>query len=673
MKAQREKEAAIEKTPEVKEEEEPDDWESLLSDDEDKKGEKQETKAETPVAEETTDDQNQDKRKFRSPICCVLGHVDTGKTLLLDKIRKSNVQKGEAGGITQQIGATYFPIEAIQNLTNSLTTNVITSLKGGKKGAGETEEALNQVNVPGLLIIDTPGHESFTNLRTRGSSLCDIAILVVDIMHGIEQQTEESIRLLKQKKTPFIVALNKIDRLNEWKPVPNAPIHQALEQQTAYVKQLYEEKVKETITLFAEKGLNACLYYRNDDFRKFVSIVPTSAVTGEGIPDLLMLLIQLTQRMMTNQLYLSDDLKCTVLEVKITEGLGTCIDVISSDGTLREGDKIVVCGKNGAIVTTVRALLTPQALREIRVKSNYQHHKKITAAQGIKIVAHDLQDAVAGTQLFVYREGDDLEEIKEEVQQDLENIQNIDRQDVGVYVQASTLGSLEALLCFLKESKIPVANVGIGNIHKKDVSKASVMVEKDKKYACILAFDVKISPDIQLFAENVGVTIFSAPIIYHLEQAFTNYLDKIESEKRKAHASEAVWPCVLEIFPEHIFNKRNPIILGVKVVRGELKLLTPVCVIKETETLYLGRVASIEENHKNIDAAKAGSEVAIKIEHDPSNTTIYAFERHFDHTHQLMSRITRHSLDRLKEFFGSSLSKKDIKLLREMKEIYNID
>merc|ERR1712100_949267 len=341
--------------------------------------------------------------EMRSPICCVLGHVDTGKTLLLDKIRRSNVQRGEAGGITQQIGATYFPLDSIKKLTGTLN------------------EGLNlQYKVPGLLIIDTPGHESFTNLRSRGSSLCDIAVLVVDINHGIEQQTEESIKLLRKRKTPFVVALNKIDRIFEWKEKPNAPIRESLKDQKPNFVTQYDKMVEDTKTLFAERGMNSSLYYKNKDFRNVVSIVPTSAVTGEGIPDLVMLLVQLTQKTLKEQLFLSPQLKCTILEIKVVEGLGTTADVIVSDGILKEGDTIVLCGMHGPIVTTIRALLTPPPLKEIRVKAGkgnpYIHCKTIKAAMGVKIVAHDLHDAVAGSQLLVAGPDEDIDELKEEVQ-----------------------------------------------------------------------------------------------------------------------------------------------------------------------------------------------------------------------------------------------------------------
>jgi translation initiation factor 5B len=268
--------------------------------------------------------------RLRSPIICILGHVDTGKTKLLDKIRHTHVQEGEAGGITQQIGATYFPIEAV------------------RQEAAKVNPELTY-RIPSLLIIDTPGHESFTNLRSRGSSLCDIAILVVDIMHGLEQQTLESIELLKMRKTPFIVALNKVDRLYGWKPCPMAPIRQALEENPSTAAE-FERRVRETKTAFAEIGFNAELYWENTDYRRNLSLVPTSAISGEGIPDLLMLLVQLPQRLLVERLKFIDFVYCTVLEVKVIDGLGTTIDVVLTGGALHEADTIVVCGLDGPII-----------------------------------------------------------------------------------------------------------------------------------------------------------------------------------------------------------------------------------------------------------------------------------------------------------------------------------
>ena len=322
-----------------------------------------------------------------------------GKTQLLDKIRRTDVGDSEAGHITQQIGASFFPIEAIQELCSKFGENV-------KK---------LQYRVPGLLVIDTPGHESFSNLRSRGSSLCDIAILVVDIMHGIEPQTIESINMLRARRTPFVVALNKVDRLFQWKATPGAPFRQSLTKQSQSVKAEFEARVNGVIADFAAQNLNAMLYYKTKDMkemRSYVQLVPTSAVTGEGIPDLLMLVIQLTQKLMENQLFFEpDDLRASVLEVKTEVGLGACIDVILVNGTLRDTDRIVVCGMNGPIVTDIRALLTPEPMKEIRVKTPYVHHKVIQAAQGVRICANGLEDAVAGSQLMVVHKDDDLDEL----------------------------------------------------------------------------------------------------------------------------------------------------------------------------------------------------------------------------------------------------------------------
>ncbi|GAB2282275.1 hypothetical protein Dimus_016824 [Dionaea muscipula] len=288
---------------------------------------------------------------LRSPICCIMGHVDAGKTKLLDCIRGTNVQEGEAGGITQQIGATYFPAENIRERTKELKADA-------------------KLNVPGLLVIDTPGHESFTNLRSRGSGLCDIAILVVDIMDALKlkPQTIESINLLKMRNTEFIVALNKIDRLNGWKPRRNAPFIKTIKEQSKEAVEDFNSKVKEIITRFMEQGLNTSLYYKNKEMGETFSLVPTSAISGEGIPDLLLLLVQWTQKTMVEKLTFSDEVQCTVLEVKVIEGHGTTIDVILVNGVLHEGDQIVVCGMQGPIVATIRALLTPHPMKELRVK-----------------------------------------------------------------------------------------------------------------------------------------------------------------------------------------------------------------------------------------------------------------------------------------------------------------
>lgn len=518
------------------------------------------------------------KDDLRSPICCILGHVDTGKTKLLDKIRQTDVQGGEAGGITQQIGATYFPVDALRKKTDVVN----------KDGAFE-------FRVPGLLVIDTPGHESFTNLRSRGSSLCNIAILVVDIMHGLEPQTLESMKLLRDRKTPFIVALNKIDRLYGWSRIDNNGFQDSLSMQKKSVVAEFEKRVEQTKLAFAEQGFNSELYYENKSLARNVSLVPTSAHTGEGIPDMLKLLVSLTQERMTNKLMYLSEVECTVLEVKVVEGLGTTIDVVLSNGVLREGDRIVICGLNGAIATNIRALLTPAEMKELRVKSAYVHNKECKAALGVKIAANDLEEAIAGSRLLVVGEDDDEEDLCEEVMSDLESLlSRISTTGRGVSVQASTLGSLEALLEFLRTSKIPVANISIGPVYKRDVMQAGIMLEKAKEYAVMLCFDVKVDKEAQAYADEVGVKIFTADIIYHLFDDFTKHLAQLSEQRKEESKLLAVFPAVLR--PVAVFNKKDPIVIGVDVIEGNLRLLTPIAAVKTNpitgvkEVISLGRV-----------------------------------------------------------------------------------
>lgn len=595
---------------------------------------------------------------LRSPICCILGHVDTGKTKLLDKIRQTNVQEGEAGGITQQIGATYFPIEAIKKRTGLLA-----------------ESQSLEVNVPGLLIIDTPGHESFTNLRSRGSSLCNIAILVIDITAGLEAQTLESLNLLKSRKTPFLVALNKVDRIYDWVPQPNAPIRDTLAKQGSAVRAEFEERLSKIKLALAEQGMNAEIYYKNRDFRKNLAIVPTSAVTGEGVPDLLMLIIQLTQKMMSDDLrYVSGLLECTVLEVKVVEGLGTTVDCVLSNGVLREGDRIAICGLNGPIITNVRALLTPQPLREMRVKGQYQHHRMVTAAIGVKISAPDLEGAVAGCRLLRIEPGMSDLAVAEQVMADLATLLNsVDKTEAGVCVQASTLGSLEALLQFLRDMKIPVSGINIGPVHKRDVIRASTIMDRAPEYAAILAFDVKIEREAQDVAAEMGVKIFSADIIYHLFDRFTAYMKDREEQRKKELADQAVFPCALKIVPGCIFNARDPIVMGVNVTEGTLRVGTPLCVIgPDGATVNLGRVISLEVNHKAVPHLRRGTtSVAIRIEPPPGEAP-KAFGRHFKESDEVFSRLTRTSIDVLKDHFRGDLDKEDWVLVIRLKKLLGI-
>ncbi|XP_056444184.1 eukaryotic translation initiation factor 5B [Gadus chalcogrammus] len=597
---------------------------------------------------------NVDLERLRSPVVCVLGHVDTGKTKILDKLRHTNVQDGEAGGITQQIGATNVPLETIVEQTRMV--------KNFDK---------DTIKIPGMLIIDTPGHESFSNLRNRGSSLCDIAILVVDIMHGLEPQTLESINLLKEKKCPFIVALNKVDRLYDWKKSPETDVVATLKKQKKNTKDEFDERTKSIVLEFAEQGLNAALFHENKDPRTFVSMVPTSAHSGDGMGNLIGLLVELTQTMLARRLAHCDELRAQVMEVKALPGMGTTIDVILINGTLREGETIIVPGVDGPIITQIRGLLLPPPLKELRVKNQYEKHKEVNTAQGVKILGKDLEKTLAGLPLLVAHSEDEIPVLRDELVRELkQTLSSFKLEEKGVYVQASTLGSLEALLEFLRTSKVPYSGINIGPVHKKDVMKASAMLEHDPQYAVILAFDVKVERDSQEMADSLGVRVFAAEIIYHLFDSFTKYREDYKKAKQDEFKNIAVFPVKLRILPAFIFNSRDPIVMGVVVEAGVLHQGTPLCVPSKA-FVDIGIVTSIEMNHKTVESAKKGQEICVKIEPIPGDSP-KMFGRHFEATDFLVSKINRASIDALKSWFRDEMQKSDWQLIMELKNTFEI-
>lgn len=582
--------------------------------------------------------------KLKAPICCVLGHVDTGKTKLLDKIRGTCIQSNEVGGITQQMGATYVPISKINDMTQHFKN-------------------LIQFKLPGIIFIDTPGHEAFSNMRSLGTSFCDFALLVVDIVHGIEPQTIDSINLLKQHKIPFIVAINKVDRLYKWKSSSITQIDEIIEGQTNDVKHEFTQRVNKIICDFAEQSLNVKLFYKNDNPKQYVSLVPTSAITGDGIADLLYLITHLTQLRLTSKLLFNENItQCVIFEVKKIEGFGTCIDVVLINGILHENDLVVTSGLNGAIITNIKALLIPDELSDLRIKAQFQKCHHINASQCIRVVG-SFDGAIAGSKLIVCNDDKRIDTIKEQVQESIKAIQS-NITNIGVCVQASTLGSLNALLCFLKTSGVPVSHINIGNIHKKDILRASIMMNnvETQKYACILAFNVKIKQEVQLLANQLGVKIFHAEIIYNLFDAFTKYLEDTQVEIKN---KKIIYPCILRIIPQCVFTKKDPIIVGVKVINGTIFNGTPLC-IPTKNFISIGTVASIEINNKTIGSAQKNEEVSIKIEPNIGHQK-FMYGRHFDDSDELVSEMTYDDLKMLKEKLGEKINQDDINLLGKFK------
>lgn len=617
------------------------------------RGRSEEDKVERPGAAA----EKKGEEEYRSPICCILGHVDTGKTKILDRIRETDVQLSEAGGITQQIGATYIPASELQ------------------KKYGICSELL-----PGILVIDTPGHEAFANLRSRGSSLCNIAILVIDVMHGLEPQTKESIEILRSRKTPFIIALNKIDRIAGWVAAADEEgkrLEKTLRAQSRDTKKEFKGRLDKVILELANAGLNGAFYADNPDPKSYVSIVPTSAITGEGIANLLSLLIGLVETKMKKKVRYTDRVECTVLEVRPEEGKQASIDVILSSGVLNEGDKIVLCSRDGPIETVIRNLLTPQPMKETRVKGQYKMNKSVRAAIGVRVVAPNLEGVLAGSRVLVPKTLEETAQAKREIVEDIRSVVGslaIAEEDGaadggifgvtgedGVHVQASTLGSLEALIGFLKKAGVPIRTVGVGNLNRKDVIRASSIRKKRPEYAVMLCFDIEVSSEIHSLAREMGVKVMGADIIYHLEELFKEHLRQHWEHAAEELKGRAVFPCILKIVPNCVFTKRSPLLLGVRVEEGILRTGTPLCIVRDGAVVSLGKVTGIQEDNREktkVDRMAAGGKAAIKVEVEPHEQHMI-YKRHFDESDDLISRLSRDSIDLLKENFRDALSKKD--------------
>jgi len=526
-------------------------------------------------------------KHVRQPIVSVLGHVDHGKTSLLDYIRGSTVAAREAGAITQHIGATEVPIDAIYAMCGALL--------GGKK-----------FSVPGLLFIDTPGHHAFTTLRTRGGSLADLAILVVDINEGFRPQTHESITILRQYKTPFIIAANKIDAINGWQRSDDIAINR-LQNQRPMTKTLFETKLYELIGTIYDKGFESDLYFNIKDFRKSIPIIPLSAKTGEGIPELLMILVGLAQRFLEDQLASETGAgKGTVLEVKEDIGLGTTVDAIIYSGILKKEDTIIFGTRDEPLVSKIKALLKPKPMDEIRdPRERFDSVKEVHAACGIKISAPNLDLVIPGAPLRVVHgnEAELIEEIKRQSQV------NIELDKDGLFIKADTIGSLEALVKESREKGMNIRKVEIGNISRRDIMETAAVNNPLERV--IFAFNVKILPEAKDELLNTDVTVFNQDVIYTIIENYDLWLSKKKEELEKKRREDYTHPGMMKFLPEYVFRVSHPAVIGVRVLGGRIKLGMK---LMDQEGKSIGNIKGLQLDNKSITEALQGAEVAISIE-----------------------------------------------------------
>ena len=532
--------------------------------------------------------------QLRQPVVTVLGHVDSGKTSLLDKIRGTAVQAREVGGITQHIGASFFPIETIKQICGALFSKLSTDVK-----------------IPGLLVIDTPGHEVFANLRMRGGSAADIAILVVDVTKGFEAQTHESVEILKSRKVPFVVALNKVDMVPGWRKSNSTFITESIKQQQGSVTDDLDQRLYSVVGTLSRLGFNSEAFYRVKDFTKEVAIVPVSAKTGEGVPELLAVLVGLTQQFMQQKLQLrGDSVKGIVLEVKEEVGLGPTANVILLEGKIKQGDSIVFAKRDDVVVTKVKVLLLPKPLDEMRdPRDKFVQVEEVSAAAGVKIASGDLDGVLAGSPVYVANTKEDVANLKSLIESEIRSIV-ISTDKVGVVVKCDALGSLEAVTEMLKKNNIPIRIADIGPITRRDVVEAIAVKEKDRYLGVVLGFNVKVLEDAEVESNDRTIKIFNEQIIYNLVKTYIDWSTFEKEREESTLFSSLIMPCKFVFLKGLVFRRNSPAIFGVEIKVGRLKQKS---VVMNEEGKEIGTIHQIQDKNRNIEEAKADMQVAVSM------------------------------------------------------------
>ena len=569
----------------------------------------------------------------RQPILSVLGHVDSGKTTLLDNIRESKIVEGEAGGITQMIGATEIPLNTVENVCGDLLQQLDTDL-----------------TIPGLLFIDTPGHAAFSSLRKRGGSISDIAVLVIDVEEGVQPQTEEAIKILKDSQTPFVIALNKIDMIPGWKTEDEC-FSRNLKNQSESIKQKLDEEIYELMADLNDYGFVIDRFDRVDNFTEKIGVVPISAKTGEGLPELLMVVSGLAQNYLSDQLEVKEgDGKATVLEVSEQKGFGKTIDVIHYDGIIRKNDKLVFGTAEGPEVTDIRALLKPRPLKEIRLDKQYEEVDQVSPASGIKIAGKDLSKVVSGAPV---RTGTDIEKLKEEVRKELET-SDYDIRTSGVIVKADSLGSLEALMREIDEMDIRVQKAEVGPIRKSDI----IEVENEEPVErAILSFNSAATDEAEQLAESKDIRIFQSSVIYEILDDYSKWKKEAEEERRMESLANVSRPAEIRTLQDHVFRSSNPVVIGMTVVEGVLNQGS----LMTEDGEKVGRIKSIQDDNESLDKAEKGDQVALSI----ANASL---ERDFEAGDHLYVDINSEDYRKL-QHLEDLLSKGEKKALEKIVEI----
>jgi translation initiation factor 5B len=568
------------------------------------------------------------KPKIRQPIVTVVGHVDHGKTSILDRLRESCIQEREAGGITQKISFTLYPLEKL------------------KSACPLIEKSNVKLGFPGFLFIDTPGHAAFTNLRKRGGSLADLAILVIDINEGIKPQTAEVIQILKHNKVPFIIALNKIDNISGWRK-QNEDLIKSIESQPQNIKQVFDEKYMVLLGSLNSHGFDADLFYKIKDFSKKIALVPCSAKTGEGIQELIMVLCGLSQKYLENKLELGKEAKGVVLEIK-KEKEHSYTEAILYDGELSKKDEIAVSSFEGEpIISKIRILEEIQDLC-----STFKPVERLQASTGLRMQLVEKTEILPGMPFVLYK--GDKEEIQKIFKKELS--ENIQTQKAGIIAKADSLGSLEALLTMLKESNISVVKAGIGKINKSDIISAKANLDINELDAIIVGFNTELDEDAQEIKGNVK--ILKDDVIYKLIEDLVEFRTEKKKEIEKKRMIGLASIAKLKLLKQYVFRNTSPAIFGIRVEAGKI---TPGLNLVDQKGEKVGRIKNLQSENKSVEEAKEGQELAISI---PGIN----YERRMKEVEFLYPDLTESQFRNFKKN-KDLLSSKEIAVLQEISEI----
>ena len=534
--------------------------------------------------------------RIRQPIVSVLGHVDSGKTSLLDKVRGTGVQGREAGGITQHIGASFLPVETIQKI------------------CGPLYEKLSKVEhqIPGILVIDTPGHEIFTNLRSRGGSAADIAILVVDANRGFQPQTNESLKILESRKVPFVVALNKTDMVSGWKNTETQFISQSIKEQNVEVQNFLDEKIYNVVTALSVLGYQSEAFYRIDDYKKEIAIVPVSAKTGVGIPELFAVLVGLTQQYLKEKLNQEEKSnRGIILEVNDEVGLGPTANMILIDGQMRKEDSIIAAKRDSVIVTKPKALLLPKPLDEMRdPRDKFKPVEHIQAAAGVKIASPDLDGVLPGSTLYAVSDDAEIEHFKKIIEDEMQSV-FISTETNGVILKCDAIGSLEAITEMLRRQQIPISKADIGPVTRRDILEAMATKENDRHLGVILAFNVKVLQDAETEADNNHIKVFTDKIIYSLIDTYTQWVDDDKADEENSVFKELTPISKFTFLKGFVFRNNNPAVFGIRVDVGQLRQKIP---FMNKTGKKIGIIHQLQHDGKTVSVAKTGQEVACSVQ-----------------------------------------------------------